>query len=531
MELSARLMDHIESDKLVSGSDLARIKSAMELTGKRADEIIIELGILGESKLDELLRQFGIPTMEEFALHVPQELPLSFLLSAKVLPMAISETEVKLGMVNPWDDFSAKAVQLRMSREVVRLKLERPSFDRIVAETVDDSQVHSLEPELQADIDYSGDLDLLKDAASDAPVVRFVSDMFRSAVSKRASDIHLRALKAGAQLLFRIDGVLIEQGAPLPGALAAIISRLKIMANLDISERRLPQDGRLRVNVAGSPVDLRISTMPHAHGEGAVLRILSKEIAASTFEDLGFSSEILDGLEKLVSNAEGLLLITGPTGSGKSTTLHVALKQLIRPGQNVVTVEDPIEYRLDGAAQVQVDEKIGLTFPKVLRSLLRQDPDVVLIGEIRDGETARIAVQAALTGHVVLATLHTNSAPAAVPRLIDMGVEPYLLAAVLRGVLAQRLVRKRCQGCGGQETCQDCSICGGQGAIGRVAVGELLSLDEGLTNALASSAAIDATLMSRLRHRGYRPLSEDAANRVATGEIFASDLMGIAHES
>lgn len=529
MGLSAHLIDRIETDKLVSASDLARVKAAMELTGKRADEIVVELGILGEDKLDALLLEFGVTSAEEFELDIPPELPASFLRSARVLPTLITDAEIMLAMVNPWDDFSAKAVQLRLGRPVVRLRLERARFDRKFADAFGEEEPQPRESELDADVDYSGDLDVLKDAASDAPVVRFVNDTLRSAVSRRASDIHLRALKFGAQLLFRIDGVLVEQDSPPHGILAAIISRLKIMANLDIAERRLPQDGRLRVNVAGSPVDLRISTMPHAHGEGAVLRILSREVAASSFEDLGFSEELLKGLEALLSKPEGLLLVTGPTGSGKSTTLHVALKQLIRPGQNVVTVEDPIEYRIDGAAQVQIDEKIGLTFPRVLRSLLRQDPDVVLIGEIRDGETARIAVQAALTGHIVLATLHTNSAPAAIPRLIDMGVEPYLLAAVLRGVLAQRLVRKRCPSCGGDDTSQACLSCGGRGAVGRVAVGELLSLDEGLTNELAASAELSPSLMSRLRERGYRPLSEDASRRVAAGEIFAQDVVGIAN--
>ena len=528
MALSAQLIERIETDKLVSASDLARIKAAIELTGKRADEVVVELGILGEDKLDELLLEFGVASADEFGIAITPELPASFLRSARVLPSSISDAEVTLAMVNPWDDFSAKAVQLRMGRRVVRARLEGPSFDRKFAEAFGDTVSQPPETELDTSIDYSGDLDVLKDAASDAPVVRFVNDTFRSAVSKRSSDIHLRAQKFAAQLLFRIDGVLVEQDAPPPGMLAAILSRLKIMANLDIAERRLPQDGRLRVNVAGSPVDLRISTMPHAHGEGAVLRILSREVAASSFEDLGFSQELLAGLEALLLKAEGLLLVTGPTGSGKSTTLHVALKKLIRPGQNVVTVEDPIEYRIDGAAQVQIDEKIGLTFPKVLRSLLRQDPDVVLNGEIRDGETARIAVQAALTGHIVLATLHTNSAPAAVPRLIDMGVEPYLLAAVLRGVLAQRLVRRRCSSCGGDDLAQTCRSCGGRGAVGRVAVGELLSLDEGLTNELAASAEVSPSLLSRLRERGYRPLSEDAARRVGAGEIFAQDVVGIA---
>jgi general secretion pathway protein E len=529
MELSSQLLAEIEDKKLVSASDLARIKVAIDVTGKRTDEVAVELGILGEDKLADLLPQFGVPLAAQFEPVVLPELPVSFLRVARVLPIQVSDGDITLGMVSPWDDFSAKAVQLRLGRAVIRQRVERNRFDRLFADTFGDDDDTEQEALMAGSLDYSGDLDVLKDAASDAPVVRFVNDCMRSAISKGASDIHLRALRFGAQLLFRVDGALIEQEAPPSGMLPAIISRLKIMANLDIAERRLPQDGRLRVNVAGSPVDLRISTMPHAHGEGAVLRILSKEVAASSFEDLGFSQEILSGLQSLVANAEGLLLVTGPTGSGKSTTLHVALRQLIRPGLNVVTVEDPIEYRIDGAAQVQVDEKIGLTFPKILRSLLRQDPDVVLIGEIRDGETAKIAVQAALTGHVVLATLHTNSAPAAIPRLIDMGVEPYLLAAVLRGVLAQRLVRRSCGICRGQEGQKGCSACGGRGVIGRIAVGELLPLNDGLTSALAASSEVDDTLAVRLRASGYRPMAEDAAQRVAAGEISEQDLAGALH--
>jgi general secretion pathway protein E len=309
-----------------------------------------------------------------------------------------------------------------------------------------------------------------------------------------------------------------------------VISRLKILAGLDIAERRLPQDGRIRVNVAGKPIDIRISTMPHVNGESAVLRLLARELAVSNLSELGFSPAIEEGLIRLFRASDGLILVTGPTGSGKSTTLHAALKQLIRPEVNVVTIEDPVEYRVDGAAQIQIDEKVGLTFPRALRSLLRQDPDIILIGEIRDAETARIAVQAALTGHLVLATLHTNSAPAAIPRLIDMGVESYLLPAVLRGVLSQRLVRRLCSTCHGKARGSDtgaCPGCGGSGYTGRVAVGELLQLDPGIAEWLTGNPEFSGEQIERLRRGGYRPLREDAQAKLAAGEIARADLQGL----
>jgi type II secretory ATPase GspE/PulE/Tfp pilus assembly ATPase PilB-like protein len=252
--------------------------------------------------------------------------------------------------------------------------------------------------------------------------------------------------------------------------------------------------------------------MPHVHGEAAVLRLLSRQLVASSLGDLGFSKSIEDGLRRLFSVRDGLVLVTGPTGSGKTTTLHVALRLMVRPGLNVVTIEDPVEYRVEGAAQVQVDEKIGLSFPRVLRSLLRQDPDVILVGEIRDGETARIAIQAALTGHLVLATLHTNSAPDAVPRLVDMGVEAYLIAAVLRGVLGQRLVR---------------SLRASSRGDGRVAIAELLRVDSEIVERLCSSAGRSGETASHLRRLGYRPLAEDAADRVNAGEIDSRELRGL----
>lgn len=482
------------------------------MAGERLDQALVGLGLLSDGQRWVLLeRLFGVEVLgvEELPAEplLPGLLGARYLLAASVLPVEVDAQSLVLAMVDPFDDFTACAMALKTARQVRRKRISRAEFSRAFASLYGATVTTAGATEAGPAEVQTSDIDVLRDAASDAPVIRFVQEAIATAMARGASDIHFRPTRGGAEMLFRIDGELVAQAAPEGRSLASIVSRLKILANLDISERRLPQDGRIRSNVAGRPVDIRLSTMPHVHGEGAVLRLLSRELAAGSLGELGFSPAIGAGLERLFGAADGLVLVTGPTGSGKSTTLHAALKQLIRPGLNVVTIEDPVEYRVDGAAQIQVDEKLGLTFPRVLRSLLRQDPDIILVGEIRDAETARIAVQAALTGHLVLATLHTNSAPAAVPRLIDMGVEPYLLAAVLRGVLAQRLVRRA----------------GG----GRIAVGELVLLEATLTEQLASGV-IDMTLRERLAATGYRPLIEDARHRAGEGEIDAAELRGLA---
>lgn len=524
-KLAAFLSQHAA----VRPDDLARAQAAAEIADKRLDQALLDLGLLTEAALREVLaQQFGVADVlpGEFprAPVLSDELSPHFLAAAGALPLSAASDALTLAMVDPFDDFTATAIALKTGRSIVRRRISRQRFEATMAEVYG----VAFAPE-QSSVDEeaseasSGDVELLRDAASDAPVIRFVQDALRAAVERQASDIHLRPMRSGAEMLFRVQGELVQQSPPEPRQFASIISRLKILAGLDISERRLPQDGRIRANVAGRPVDIRLSTMPHIHGEAAVLRLLSRELAVSGLSELGFSRDIQGQLENLFTAADGLILVTGPTGSGKSTTLHAALKQLIRPDLNVVTIEDPVEYRVDGAAQIQVDEKIGLTFPRVLRSLLRQDPDIILVGEIRDAETAKIAVQAALTGHLVLATLHTNSALAAVPRLVDMGVEPYLLGAVLRGVLAQRLVRRLCPHCAGG----GCEHCNHSGTDGRVAIGELLLLDAELSEALAQSLELSPTQQERLRQAGYRPLRDDAEARVRSGEIAAADLLGL----
>jgi general secretion pathway protein E len=526
---------------MIDRQGIARARTAADAADKRLDQALVELGLVAQSTLDQLLETlFGVGVVDLAEVPsealVPDKLAPAYLATVAAIPWSLEAGLLTLAMVDPFDDFTARAISLKLGVSVVRQRIDRgefrQAFGRLYADSWLAASLAPVDEDENRETDLA-DVEVLRDAASDAPVVRFVQEMIRRAVEQGASDIHLRSAASGAEMHYRILGRLVAQDPPDAHLISGIVSRLKVLANLDISERRLPQDGRIRTNVGGRPIDVRVSTMPHVRGEGAVLRLLTGEIAVSSLGELGFTPAIEQGLQRLFAVSEGLILVTGPTGSGKTTTLHAGLHQLIRPELNVVTVEDPVEYRLEGAAQIQVDEKIGLTFAKVLRSLLRQDPDVVLVGEIRDAETARIAVQAALTGHLVLATLHTNSALAAVPRLIDMGVEPYLLPAVLRGVLSQRLVRRLCPGRSAADDpahSAGCPVCKGTGYVGRAAVGELATLDAEVTAALCANADLSPPLKQRLRSGGYRTLREDAQDRVARREIDAIEVEGLAYD-
>ena len=305
--------------------------------------------------------------------------------------------------------------------------------------------VEGMEDDVRSDGD--DDVNHLRDMAFEAPVVRLVNLLVENAIASEASDIHIEPFEDTLRIRYRIDGILYEQEAPPRRLQAAVTSRIKIMAEMNIAERRLPQDGRIRVTLHGRRVDIRVSTIPTVHGESIVMRLLDRSSVFLPMERLGFTPQMLGRFERLISKPHGILLVTGPTGSGKTTTLYAALDKINSPDRKIITVEDPVEYQLKGVNQIPVKPKIGLTFASGLRHIVRQDPDVILVGEIRDLETAEISIQASLTGHLVFSTLHTNDAPSAVTRLQDMGVEPYLLSSVLEGVLAQRLVRRICQVC------------------------------------------------------------------------------------
>ena len=365
----------------------------------------------------------------------------------------------------------------------------------------------------------------LLEASDDAPIIRMLNALLTQATRDGASDIHIEPYERHSSVRFRIDGTLREVVQPNRALHAALISRLKIMAELDISEKRLPQDGRISLRLGARAVDVRVSTLPSAHGERAVLRLLDKSEARLTLEAVGMQGTVLQQLDQLIHQPHGILLVTGPTGSGKTTSLYAALQRLDATRHNIMTVEDPIEYELPGVGQTQVNAKIDLTFAKALRAILRQDPDVIMIGEIRDFETAQIAIQASLTGHLVLATLHTNDAASAVNRLIDMGVEPFLLSSSLLGVLAQRLVRKRCNACQGA----GCAVCGLTGYAGRTGIFELLVATDEIRAQIHHRAA-EAELRTTALAQGMVLMRSDGQRLVDAGITSAEELLRVTRD-
>jgi general secretion pathway protein E len=370
----------------------------------------------------------------------------------------------------------------------------------------------------------------LLESADDAPVIRMINALLTQALREGASDIHIEPFEQISVVRFRVDGALRDVVRPKKAIHASLISRIKIMAQLDIAEKRLPQDGRITLRIGGKPVDVRVSTLPTGHGERAVLRLLDKEAGKLDLSNLGMSEDVLRQFDKLIAQPHGIVLVTGPTGSGKTTTLYAALSRVNAGTTNILTVEDPIEYELAGVGQTQVNAKIDMTFAKALRAILRQDPDVIMIGEIRDLETAQIAVQASLTGHLVLATLHTNDSAAAVTRLLDMGIEPFLLSSSLLGVVAQRLVRKLCSHCkrydGERWHAEGCEHCGHTGYQGRVGVYELLHTTDAIRSQIHHQAA-EADIRVAAQADGMRTMREDGERWLTAGVTTQEEVLRV----
>ena len=374
----------------------------------------------------------------------------------------------------------------------------------------------------------------LLEAADDAPIIRMLNALLTQAAKDGASDIHIEPYERSSAVRFRVDGALREVVQPNKALHAALISRLKIMAELDIAEKRLPQDGRISLRIGGRAIDVRVSTLPSSHGERAVLRLLDKTESRFTLEGLGMDGEVLSAFERLVQQPHGIVLVTGPTGSGKTTTLYASLGRVDTATTNVLTVEDPVEYELPGIGQTQVNPKIDLSFGKALRAILRQDPDVIMIGEIRDFETAQIAIQASLTGHLVLATVHTNDAVSSVTRLVDMGVEPYLLSSSLLGTLAQRLVRKLCPACKrrddhGHWHPVGCPACGGTGYKGRTGVYELMVADDAIRG-LVHARAPESELLAAAQQGGLRSMRDDGERLVKAGVTSLEEVIRVTRD-
>ncbi|WP_215220396.1 type II secretion system ATPase GspE [Novilysobacter luteus] len=447
--LEDRIVDALLGKGRLKEADLGRARRLQAETGGSLLALLGRLGLVSERDHAET-----VAAVLGLALVGPKDLPelppegvplaVRFMKQFAVCPVAESDAAVDVLAADPHDPYVLDAVRLATGREVRAHVALRSEIDELVERWFGQGRsamgaiVETAEGE-GSDLD---DVEHLRDLASEAPVIRLVNLVIQRAVELRASDIHIEPFENRLKVRYRVDGVLIDGESPPVNLTAAVISRIKIMGKLNIAERRLPQDGRIMLRVQGKELDLRVSTVPTAHGESVVMRLLDRESVVLDFERLGFTDGFLPQFRKVLEQPHGILLVTGPTGSGKTTTLYTALSQLNTPDVKIITVEDPVEYQIEGINQIQAKPQIGLDFSHALRSIVRQDPDIIMIGEMRDLETARIAIQSALTGHLVLSTLHTNNAAGGITRLLDMGVEDYLLTSTVNGILAQRLVRR-----------------------------------------------------------------------------------------
>ena len=524
---------------------------------------LIESHAIDERELCQVMSEvLGVPFVpfDQF----PKEplflsgLSASFMRQGQFLPVEMSEGQLTVITHDPLDFYTFDAVRMATGLKVKPLiGMETEIAEALqqlygVGETTMEKIIEDIDniPEYQADAEE--DIDHLRDLASEAPVIRLVNLIITKAIDLKASDIHFEPFETQFRIRYRVDGVLHDAEAPPKRLQSAIISRVKIMAKMNIAERRLPQDGRIMVKVKGKEIDFRVSTVPTIHGESVVLRILDKTSIVLDIEKLGFPHDILADFDQCIQNPHGILLVTGPTGSGKTTTLYCALEKINSPDKKIVTVEDPVEYQLKGVNQIQVKPAIGLTFANSLRSIVRQDPDVILIGEIRDAETAEIAIHSALTGHLVFSTLHTNDAASAITRLIDMGIEDYLLTSTLIGILAQRLVRVTCPSCQEEFTCDDallkqlgvpaeeasrikmvkpkgCAECGFTGYRGRTGIFEFLRVTDEI-RALILQRKDSQVLKELARQRGMRTLRQDGWLRVKEGVTTVQELLRVTQE-
>lgn len=538
----------------LSERDLQNALQAQQELGGYLGQVLVQLGVVAEADLMQVLStQLGVPLLK--AESFPEALPevpgllMHFMEAQCVCPVALKEQKLEVAMAVPQDAYVLKALKLSTGLEIVPMLALEADIRKALLQSVEEAESTET-PEWDGG---SGDfVEHLKDLASEAPVIRLVSNIISKAIELQASDIHLEPFEAGLQVRYRMDGVIHASELLSPRLSAAVGSRVKLLAHLDIAERRLPQDGRIKTRAKGRELDLRVSTTPTVHGESIVMRVLDRASVRLSLESMGFSEDTLAQFNQLLAKPHGILLVTGPTGSGKTTTLYAALSKIDAVSNKIITVEDPVEYQLEGINQIQVHSQINLTFANALRSILRQDPDIIMIGEMRDSETAQIAVQSALTGHLVLSTLHTNTAAGAVTRMRDMGVESYLITSSVNGVLAQRLVRTLCSACKTPTTLPEstlaetglkrflqpgrtiyravgCERCRDTGYKGRAAIHELLVLDDRLRRAILDGQ--DANALHALgAHQGMLSLYEDGLRKVAAGVTTLDEVLRVTQD-
>ena len=546
----------------ISASELKKVERVKKTSvSESLPQLLVKLGLCSEVDVADAFVEAGQyekikPEQYPLEMQLPESVSTRFLKQYHVCGLSQDEESITVAMMDPEDAFVIDSLTLVTGKRIIpkvgllseidaALEVQYGEGRSAMERTIEDLNVDDAGEE---------DLEHLKDLASEAPVIKMVNLIMQRAIETRASDIHIEPFEQTLKVRLRVDGVLKEIDAPSVKSTAAVISRIKIMAKLNIAERRLPQDGRIKVQMLGKELDLRVSTIPTMYGESVVIRLLDKENTVFDFIELGFSGLNLDRFKEVLAQPHGIILITGPTGSGKSTTMYAALKQLNTSERKIITVEDPVEYQMEGVNQIQAKPQIGLTFASALRSIVRQDPDVIMIGEMRDLETARIAVQSALTGHLVLSTLHTNDAAGGVTRLLDMGLEEYLLASTVNGILAQRLVRKLCNECkmpykaepalvedlrlrrfapSGDITLYKpvgCASCGGMGYRGRMAIIEFLQMTDPVRKLIMNHE--EAGLIQKLAiEEGMTTMFENGLTKVLQGITTLEEVMRVTSET
>ena len=553
-----RLGERLIAAGKLSERDLHNALQAQHELGGLLGQVLVQLGVVAEADVAQALsEQLNLPWLraDDFPDLLPEVpgLQPGFLDTQCVCPIAVNDGVLQVAMAVPQDAFVIKALRLATGLQIAPVLALEADIRKALAEAQQDEAAEDDAADDWGGSASGGDfVEHLKDLASEAPVIRLVSSIISRAIELHASDIHLEPFEDGLNVRYRIDGV-IHLAEVVPARLSAAVgSRVKLLAHLDIAERRLPQDGRIKTRAKGRELDLRVSTTPTVHGESIVMRVLDRASVRLSLDTMGFAPDTLQRFNELLTRPHGIVLVTGPTGSGKTTTLYAALSKIDAQANKIITVEDPVEYQLDGINQIQVHAQIDLTFANALRSILRQDPDIIMIGEMRDTETAQIAVQSALTGHLVLSTLHTNTAAGAVTRMRDMGVESYLITSSVNGVLSQRLVRTLCSHCkqpvqipaavqqstglqrflGPQsQPCQavGCEHCRGTGFKGRTGVHELMVLDDVLRRAIIDGQDANA-LHALAAQRGMLSLYEDGLRKVAAGLTTLEEVLRITQD-
>ena len=545
------IFDIMLSSGLLTKPQLEEFDETHVNTGKPLADVILDSGLVDkETMLKAIAKDLQYEYMAIPPADIPEEaikqLRANMARTYGVVPIRFDDTTITLIAKDPFNNAIIDDLTFSLNKDVSLVVMDPDKVDSLIVQSYgeDNLSIDDILSEISED-------DLAEDGgaskANETPIIRFVNLILQQAVRDKASDIHFEPFEDQFRIRYRIDGALYEMAPPPKSLALPVISRIKVLANLNIAENRIPQDGRIKITISGRPVDLRVSTLPTQFGESVVLRVLDKGVVNLDLEKLSMSEEIMENIRRLVKMPNGIFIVTGPTGSGKTTTLYSALREVNTVDVKILTSEDPVEYEIDGIMQVQINHQVGLDFARCLRAFLRQDPDKIMVGEIRDLETAQIAVQASLTGHVVLATLHTNDSPGAVTRLMDMGLEPYLIAASLEGVLGQRLVRRICPTCRtafepDQETIdklgvdpieiadkkfyfgKGCSDCGGSGYRGRQGLFELLLVNDNLRD-LITARAPTMVLKQKAIELGMRTLRDDGLRAIFDGATTVDEVL------